>query len=212
MIDRIASSVAFTAPVSNPGPTGRTGANGSDARAAGTQGDFQPDADAASPETALSESDQRRVRELQQRDREVRAHELAHVSAGAGLVLRGASYDFETGPDGQRYAVGGEVTIDTSAGRTPEETIAKAEQIQSAALAPANPSSQDRQVAAQAAQMAAQARIEQALQERGRTSAAEAPSPRDEGRDAETRSDARVRNAYAASTALQPGGTVSEFA
>lgn len=101
----------------------------------------------------LSEAEQRQVAELKERDREVRAHEMAHVAAGAGLVTRGATYTYQTGPDGQRYAIGGEVGIDTSPGRTPEETLAKAERIRAAALAPAEPSGQDRQVAAQAAQI-----------------------------------------------------------
>ncbi|WP_324546005.1 putative metalloprotease CJM1_0395 family protein [Thauera sp.] len=114
---------------------------------------------------ALSEAEQRQVAELAKRDREVRAHEMAHVAAGAGLVTRGASYTYQTGPDGQRYAIGGEVGIDTSPGRTPEETLAKAERIRAAALAPAEPSGQDRQVAAQAARMANDARLEIARRE-----------------------------------------------
>jgi hypothetical protein len=113
----------------------------------------------------LSEAEQRQVAELKERDREVRAHEMAHVAAGAGLVTRGASYTYQTGPDGQRYAIGGEVGIDTSPGRTPEETLAKAERIRAAALAPAEPSGQDRQVAAQASRMAVDARLEIARRE-----------------------------------------------
>lgn len=115
---------------------------------------------AAGQDAALSEADQRAITELKKRDREVRAHELAHVAAGAGLVTHGASYSYETGPDGQRYAVGGEVGIDVSKARTPEETIAKAQQIQAAALAPADPSGPDRQIAAHAGQMAMEARME----------------------------------------------------
>ena len=52
--------------------------------------------------------------------------------------------------------------IDTSAGSNPEETIRKAQTIRAAALAPAEPSGQDFAVAAQATQMEAQARAEQA--------------------------------------------------
>ena len=108
----------------------------------------------------LSEADLKIVSELKARDRVVRTHEMAHMAAGAGLVTRGASYTYQSGPDGQRYAVGGEVGIDTSPGRTPEETLLKAERIRAAALAPAEPSGQDRQVAAAAAKMASQARME----------------------------------------------------
>jgi hypothetical protein len=53
--------------------------------------------------------------------------------------------------------VAGEVNIDTSPGRTPEETLERARTIQAAALAPADPSGQDRAVAARAQQMAQEA-------------------------------------------------------
>ena len=112
----------------------------------------------------LSEADLQKIQVLQQRDREVRAHEMAHVAAGGSLVRGGASFTYEFGPDGQRYAIGGEVGIDTSPGRTPAETLAKAEQIRAAALAPADPSGQDRQVAAMATRMAMQASMELASQ------------------------------------------------
>jgi hypothetical protein len=108
----------------------------------------------------LSEADLRVISALQTSDRVVHAHEMAHMAAGAGLVTRGASYTYQTGPDGQRYAVGGEVGIDVSPGRTPQESLAKAERIRAAALAPAEPSAQDLQVAASAAQMASEARLE----------------------------------------------------
>lgn len=106
----------------------------------------------------LSAAQQRELAQLKQRDEQVRAHEQAHISAGGDLITARASYTFETGPDDKRYAVGGEVRIDTSEGRTAEETIARAERIRAAALAPADPSPQDRQVAAMAERMAAEAR------------------------------------------------------
>lgn len=111
-------------------------------------------------ENGLTEEDLRLVQELQQRDREVRAHEMAHVAAGGALVVRGAQFEYELGPDGQRYAVGGDVLIDTSPGRTPQETLVKAQRIVATALAPADPSPQDYKVAAEANLMAAQARVE----------------------------------------------------
>lgn len=117
-------------------------------------------------ETGLSTEDERMLQELQARDREVRAHEMAHVAAGSGLVRSGASFSYQRGPDGKFYATGGEVSIDTSA--VPGDALAtqrKAEQIQRAALAPAQPSGQDRAVAAQAARMAMEARLQQALEE-----------------------------------------------
>ncbi len=76
------------------------------------------------------------------------------------MATSGASFTYQRGPDGINYAIGGEVGIDVSAGRTPAETLAKAAIIQAAALAPAEPSGPDRAVAAKAQQMAAQARAE----------------------------------------------------
>ncbi len=112
-------------------------------------------------ESALSDQEEKEVEDLQVRDREVRAHELAHVMAGGSLVRRGATYQYTTGPDGKRYAVGGEVSIDISPVEDdPSATITKMEQVKRAALAPAEPSSQDRSVAATAAQNEAEARQE----------------------------------------------------
>ncbi|TVO66032.1 MAG: hypothetical protein FHP92_18815 [Denitromonas halophila] len=104
------------------------------------------------------------VAALASTDRKVRSHEAAHLAAAGGLAQGGASFSTVRGPDGQMYAVGGEVGIDVSPGRTPDETIAKAQQIQRAALAPADPSSQDYRVAAIAAQLIQQAQRELATQ------------------------------------------------
>ena len=116
-------------------------------------------------EINLDEAELKQLRELRARDREVRAHEQAHASVAGTLAKGGPSFSFQRGPDGQRYAVGGEVQIDTSAvSGDPKATIEKAQQIRRAALAPANPSSQDRAVAAQATSTEARARIELAQQ------------------------------------------------
>jgi hypothetical protein len=121
----------------------------------------------------LSREEQRVVRELQARDREVRAHETAHQAAGAGLAS-GASYTYQTGPDGRQYAVGGEVQIDTGAERDPRATIAKMLRVIAAALAPAEPSPQDRAVAAAARATMAEAQRQLQEQERAEREAASA--------------------------------------
>ena len=109
----------------------------------------------------LSEEELDQLRELKSRDREVRAHEQAHLAAAGGIATSGPTYEFQRGPDGRRYAVGGEVQIDSSkVPNDPEATIRKAQQIRRAALAPAEPSSQDRSVAAAATAMEQQARVE----------------------------------------------------
>jgi hypothetical protein len=101
------------------------------------------------------------ISQLEARDREVRIHEQAHVAAGGQYVTSGPSYSYQTGPDGKRYAVGGNVGIDVSPiPDDPEATIAKARQVIQAALAPAEPSSQDYAVA-----QTAQAMMQQAQQE-----------------------------------------------
>lgn len=110
-------------------------------------------------QAALSPTQQQEVQRLKATDQKVREHEAAHMSAGAGLTS-GANYEYTRGPDGKQYAVAGEVKISVSPGQTPQQTIDKAKQIEAAALAPADPSAQDRAVAAQAAQMAMQAQAE----------------------------------------------------
>lgn len=112
-------------------------------------------------EQELSVEERRMLEELRQRDAEVRAHEQAHIAAGGPHVRGGANYTYQTGPDGRQYAVGGEVSIDTSAvPGNPELTEQKAQTVRRAALAPANPSAQDLKVAASASQMEAEARAE----------------------------------------------------
>jgi hypothetical protein len=101
------------------------------------------------------------VAQLKARDQEVRTHEQAHLAAAGPHARGGISYDYQTGPDGQKYAVGGSVGIDTSpVSGDPEATVQKMMVVQRAALAPAQPSAQDFKVASQASQMQAQARAE----------------------------------------------------
>ena len=114
----------------------------------------------------LSEEDQRKVEELKKIDKEVHAHEQAHLNAAGGYARGGASYDYVTGPDGKRYANGGHVNLDVSPEKEPEQTIRKAEVLQKAALAPAQPSPEDKQIASDAAKMAAEARQQLAAEGR----------------------------------------------
>lgn len=118
----------------------------------------------------LSEADLALVRKLKQRDLKVRQHEMAHMAASGGLAQGGPSYSYQRGPDGRNYAIGGHVNIDISPGKTPEETLQKAQAVRAAALAPADPSGQDIAIAAQASRMAMKARMEliqQQAEERG---------------------------------------------
>lgn len=161
----------------------------------------------ASTKTDSADSDERQkelaelkqIRELQATDRKVRAHEQAHAAVGGNLT--GApTYVFERGPDGVNYAVAGEVSVASPVvPGDPEKTLRQAEQVQRAALAPADPSPQDRRAAADAARIAAQARLELARQG-GEESAPEATAEvADESGpdDAEARSAASSYEAFA---------------
>jgi hypothetical protein len=97
------------------------------------------------------------VQALEARDREVRAHEQAHKSVG-GSLAGAVSFSYQTAPNGQRYAVGGEVPIDASAvNGDPAATIRKMNIVKAAATAPVDPSAQDQRVAASASIILAQA-------------------------------------------------------
>jgi hypothetical protein len=113
-----------------------------------------PAAEGSDAYAALAKDEAARVRELQRTDTEVRAHERAHQAAG-GALTGAASFTYERGPDGQLYAVAGEVPVNLSPGRTPEESVQRARTARAAANAPANPSSADRAVAAMAAALEA---------------------------------------------------------
>lgn len=144
----------------------------------------------------------RMLRELEARDREVRTHEQAHKAAGGAHVTSGPSYVYQKGPDGQRYAIGGEVGIDTSPVEgDPQATIEKALTISRAALAPAQPSGQDLKVAQQAAQMLAQAQSD-LLSQRMASARGETP----DGQKAEEGAASGKASAQAeAGQATQPG-------
>lgn len=189
----------------------------------------QESEDSASPETAprneeavpeknntdekgpdgLNEEERKEVERLKKRDREVRAHEQAHKAAGgphAGQI----TFETERGPDGRAYAVGGEVKIDTSEiPNNPQGTIRKLETVKRAALAPSQPSSQDRQVAAQADAKIRQARLE--LREQKAAEEAEKKERRADGTD-ETRSDSKTTATEQAGSRPpgggNPGGTL----
>lgn len=140
--------------------------------------------------------EQDEISQLAARDREVRAHEQAHAAVG-GQYAGAPTYSFQRGPDGVRYAVGGEVSIDTSKAATPEETIRKAQVVRQAALAPAEPSPQDRRVAAEASQIQAQAVQElrsQQIEEKKQEQEAKADS-NDDTRDEVSGSNAEGRQA-----------------
>jgi hypothetical protein len=98
----------------------------------------------------LSPSEKKQVEDLRRRDGEVHAHEQAHLSAAGELAVGGAKYSYQTGPDGRKYAVAGEVQLRMPDAKSPEEDLRIARQVEKAALAPAKPSTQDRAIASRA--------------------------------------------------------------
>jgi hypothetical protein len=127
---------------------------------------------AAPPEgsaLAVPAEERQVIVEMQRRDREVRTHEQAHKSAG-GAYAGSVRLTYQMGPDGKRYAVEGEVPIDMSpVAGDPAATLRKMEVVARAARAPAQPSSADQAVAAQATRMMQQARAQLAAERYART-------------------------------------------
>ncbi|MDP2246343.1 putative metalloprotease CJM1_0395 family protein [Pseudomonas sp.] len=150
-------------------------ATGQSAQSAGKQNNAE-----TSPQQQRIE--QLEIAELVSRDREVRTHEQAHAAVG-GSYAGAPSYTYTRGPDGQRYAIAGEVSIDTGAvANDPQATLSKMEVVVRAALAPAEPSGQDLRVAAQAQAQMVQARAE--LAELRLSEAAEASAERAQSSEA----------------------------
>ncbi len=146
----------------------RTRSGGDALGDAGRVGEAASTSDATVGKSELTEEERRQVDELSRRDVEVRRHEQAHKSAAGSHATGGPSFEYQTGPDGKRYAVGGEVGIDTSpVDGDPTATIRKMQQIRAAALAPAEPSSQDRRIAAETTRAEQEARAELSRQENG---------------------------------------------
>lgn len=119
----------------------------------------------SSPAMELNPAEQKMVHQLRQRDQEVKTHEMAHLASAGQYARGGPTYTYQQGPDGRRYAVGGEVPIDISKEKTPEETVEKMRAVKRAALAPAEPSSADRSIAAAASALESEAYRELNIEE-----------------------------------------------
>ena len=162
--------------------------------------------------TQTTPEEERIVRELQQRDREVRQHEQAHSRVG-GAYTGVPSYQYTRGPDGRLYALSGEVSIDVSPGSSPEATIAKMDVVIRAALAPAEPSTQDRAVANAARQIKLQAQAElQAEKAAEEQQAAERRRQRESGAPPAAVAAAQAYNQAASVLSQIAGATVGDVA
>lgn len=129
------------------------------------QGDAEQEKQQAAEEVSEQEElkleqEQQQIKELKARDTEVRTHEQAHAAVG-GQYAGSPSYEYQRGPDGTNYAVGGEVPIDVGViNGDLQATIDKMQTVRAAALAPAEPSGADRAIAADATQKMAAAQAE----------------------------------------------------
>lgn len=145
-----------------------------------SQGNDQQAASDDKQQTQAEPAEQQKIQELKARDAEVKTHEQAHAAAG-GQYAGAPSYSYEQGPDGKRYAVDGEVPIDVSkVADDPQATIQKLQQVQAAAMAPAQPSGADLRIAAEAAQGIVQAQHE-LTQQKTAAASPDAKSQVDEG-------------------------------
>lgn len=183
MIGAVSSSPSLR-PLSAP-------ADNDNRRARSLHGDRQtePSPSRTPDNNRLTEEQQEQVEELKRVDRRVRRHEAAHEAAAGGLS-RGKSFSYTQGPDGKQYATAGEVQIDMApVPGDPQATIAKMQRVRAAALAPADPSPQDRSVAAQAARTEAQARTELRQAQRG-----DSPSPLSERSASQSGSGETAKN------------------
>ncbi len=149
------------------------------------------------------------INQLKARDSEVKAHEMAHLSAAGGYSTGGMSFTYQTGPDGRQYAIGGEVGIDVSAvSGNPQATLQKAMVVYGAALAPAEPSVQDRKVASAATQMMAQARADimaQSQEERAEKDSASEIESENRSMDTGSISEKTLSSASRSDEVLQSG-------
>lgn len=88
------------------------------------------------------------LNDLKRTDKQVKKHEQAHKRAAGPYALGPPKYTYKRGPDGRRYATGGEVLVDLSPiTGNPQATAKKMQRIRKAALAPRHPSRQDIAVA-----------------------------------------------------------------
>lgn len=179
--------------------TGSTGTTEPDSGNTSTQEtEEEKEVDPNTPRAAngepLSEEEQAELQDMKSRDEEVRVHEQAHQSAG-GQYASAPHYEYENGPDGKRYVTDGSVNIDVGEESDPQATIDKMQVVKRAALAPAQPSAQDRRVYAEASQKEAEARRELNEQRQEEAAAAQGQAASATGSNAASTSGATGTNA-----------------
>lgn len=90
---------------------------------------------------------QRVLEKFKRTDAQVRSHEQVHATIGQ--TTSPISYNYQKGPDGKMYAVGGSVRFDTSIPDDPKSAAFKLDQLSKAAAGPTDPSGADTTIASQ---------------------------------------------------------------
>jgi hypothetical protein len=90
---------------------------------------------------------QRVLEKFKKTDAQVRSHEQVHATIGQ--TTSPISYNYQKGPDGKMYAVGGSVRFDTSIPEDPKAAAFKLDRLSKAASGPADPSGADNTIASQ---------------------------------------------------------------
>ncbi len=92
---------------------------------------------------------------FEKRDAEVREHENQHLVNAGEHAIGGPVFETYTASNGKTFITGGKVQVDLEESSDPLKTLEKMNKIKKAALAPASPSDQDRNVEAEASRKAA---------------------------------------------------------
>jgi len=87
------------------------------------------------------------LEKFKNKDAEIRTHEQAHATIGHTTTP--ISYNYQEGPDGKMYAVGGSVRLDTSIPNDPKAAAFKLDMLQKAAMGPTDLSGADTAIASQ---------------------------------------------------------------
>jgi lysozyme family protein len=103
--------------------------------------------DPRNPQNYDEQDFQRVLEKFKRTDAQIRSHEQVHATIGATTAP--ISYNYQQGPDGKMYAVGGSVRLDTSIPDDPKAAAFKLDQIQKAASGPVDTSGADNTIASQ---------------------------------------------------------------
>lgn len=88
---------------------------------------------------------QRVLNKFKNKDSEVKTHEQTHASGAT--TTSAINYNYQVGPDGKLYAIGGSVRFDTSIPKDPQSAKVKMDQLQSASSSVSSLSGADASIA-----------------------------------------------------------------